>query len=415
MPLPGLGRLSFIGNSSGPKRAEQAHTRVIVRHWPFWASTPGFRDHPGRIMVPASPGSASGAHLRGSHLGSDVGEQNLVPVRVIALSKTIPIDAPGSGGLSRARRDEITRVAARGVHGLQNGFHRRPARQVQAGVIYGRRAGRVALGARTGVVSCHTSWPDACARVGVWFWTDARAADSSAAVPRQSASEVSRSAWPGSPSWSASGAVANPSLSPQVRRCSVIQFLPRHGGPSMDGGPGTREAGRSAWNGTEGSGRKRRPADAQAETLGSAGPGFPKGGLPAFHVEPNGPGWAVALRLGSAERGRMMLTVLLCAASSARRLRFLRGWRGSAGTTARERLRRQRLYFLAGLDRSFRIGNSEWIFGVDRATWESLRVVVPSGHPGLGFGDGCPCADPCSEGSHDPPVSVGEMRTHDPH
>lgn len=180
------------------------------------------------------------------------------------------------------------------------------------------------------------------------------------------------------------------------------------------GAPGGRLK-RSAWNGTEGSGRKRRPADAQAETLGSAGPGFPKGGLPAFHVEPNGPGWAVALRLGSAERGRMMLTVLLCAASSARRLRFLRGWRGSAGTTARERLRRQRLYFLAGLDRSFRIGNSEWIFGVDRATWESLRVVVPSGHPGLGFGDGCPCADPCSEGSHDPPVSVGEMRTHDPH
>ena len=165
MPLPGLGRLSFIGNSSGLEQPQQAHTRVIVRHWPFWASTPGFRDHPGRIMVPASPGSASGAHLRGSHLGSDVGEQNLVPVRVIALSKTIPIDAPGSGGLSRARRDEITRVAARGVHGLQNGFHRRPARQVQAGVIYGRRAGRVALGARTGAVSCHTSWPDACA---VW-------------------------------------------------------------------------------------------------------------------------------------------------------------------------------------------------------------------------------------------------------
>src|SRR6202035_3111700 len=55
MPLPGLGRLSFIGNSSGLEQPQQAHTRVIVRHWPFWASTPGLRDHPGRIMVPASP------------------------------------------------------------------------------------------------------------------------------------------------------------------------------------------------------------------------------------------------------------------------------------------------------------------------------------------------------------------------
>jgi hypothetical protein len=204
MPLPARGRLSFIGNSSGLEQPQQAHMRVIVRRWPFWASTPGLRGQPGERHGACLRGTACGARLCGSHhLGSDVGERNLAPVSGYHLSKTIPIDELGSGGLSRARRDGITRFAARGVHGLQS----------------------------TGAVSCHTPSPDACARVRVWFWADARAADSSAAAPRQSASEVSRSAWPGSPSWSASGAAATPSLSPQGRRCSVIQFFPRHGVP----------------------------------------------------------------------------------------------------------------------------------------------------------------------------------------
>ena len=48
------------------------------------------------------------------------------------------------------------RLAARQVHGFrESGIYRRPARQVRAGVVW-RRAGRVALGARTGAVSCHS-------------------------------------------------------------------------------------------------------------------------------------------------------------------------------------------------------------------------------------------------------------------
>ena len=94
---------------------------------------------------------------------------------------------PRSGCLSRAG------FAARGVHGLhENGIHR-PARQVRAGVIWVRRAGRVALGTRTLERSAATApWPDAWVCAAAWLWADAVAANSTAAAARQSASEMWR-------------------------------------------------------------------------------------------------------------------------------------------------------------------------------------------------------------------------------
>jgi hypothetical protein len=153
------------------------------------------------------------------------------PSRAIALSKTIAIDAPGSGGLSRARRDGIIRFAARGVHGLQS----------------------------TGAVSCHTPWPDACARVGVWFWADARAADSSAAAPRQSATEVSRIGMAGISfvvSLGRGGKSFALSAGPKVLSHAIPSKArwAINGRRSRDqGAPGGRLK-RSAWNGTDGIG-----------------------------------------------------------------------------------------------------------------------------------------------------------------
>ena len=37
--------------------------------------------------------------------------------------------------------------------------------------------------------------------------------------------------------------------------------------------------------------------------------------------------------------------------------------------------------FLLGRDRSLRMRNSEWIYGMDRTTGESLGVARRSGHP----------------------------------
>jgi hypothetical protein len=240
--------------------------KVIVRRWPFWASTPGLRGQPGARHGACLRGTACGARLCGSHhLGSDVGERNLAPVSGYHLSKTIPIDELGPGGLSRARLDRITRFAARGVHGLENGIHRRPARQVQAGLIYGRRAGRVALGARTGAVSCHTPWRDACARVGVLV-LGGRLRGGQLGCSTQSGISFVVSLGRGGKSFALSaGPKVLSHTIPSKARWAI------NGRRSRDQGASGGRLKRSAWNGTEGSGRKRRPADAQAEALGYAG------------------------------------------------------------------------------------------------------------------------------------------------
>jgi hypothetical protein len=98
------------------------------------------------------------------------------------------IGEPGPGGLSRARIDGITRFAARGKRQLPTtrspGSDRRHLGAKRRPPCFARPP--------TGAVSCHIPWPDACAPVAAWLWADARAADSSAAAARQSASEVSR-------------------------------------------------------------------------------------------------------------------------------------------------------------------------------------------------------------------------------
>ena len=159
--------------------------------------------------MPASRAPLAGARLHGSQESR---------ARLTALSKTIPsmnpldlrrpralpirvrsscfsewMCRPRSGVLSRARTDGITGFAARGVHGLhENGIHR-PARQVRAGVIWVRRAGRVALGTRTLERSAATApWPDAWVCAAAWLWADVVAANSTAAAARQSASEMWR-------------------------------------------------------------------------------------------------------------------------------------------------------------------------------------------------------------------------------
>jgi len=78
----------------------------------------------------------------------------LCPIKALPLGMAATL---GPGGLSCARSDGITRFAARGVPGLKNAIHRRPARWIPAGVIRVRSPGRVALGARTVSVSRHGS------------------------------------------------------------------------------------------------------------------------------------------------------------------------------------------------------------------------------------------------------------------
>jgi len=64
-----------------------------------------------------------------------------------------------------------------------------------------------------------------------------------------------------------SGAAANPAHSPHARRSSVIEFLPRHRGPSIVDGarPGCfgRPSEGSTWNRADRSGPERPPMDAQ--------------------------------------------------------------------------------------------------------------------------------------------------------
>jgi hypothetical protein len=109
---------------------------------------------------------------------------------------------PSPGGLSRARTDGITGFAARGFNALENGIHRRPAREVRAGVIGVRRAGRVALGARTGTVNCQSPWPHLraggrLASGGRRSRRTARPQQPDRALPKSGAT-----AWPQAPPWS---------------------------------------------------------------------------------------------------------------------------------------------------------------------------------------------------------------------
>jgi len=123
----------------------------------------------------------------------DLRRPRALPIRVRSSCFWEWMCRPRSGRLSRARTDGVTGFVARGVHGLhENGIHR-PARQVRAGVIWVRRAGRVALGTRTLERSAATApWPDAWVCAAAWLWADVVAANSTAAAARQSASEMWR-------------------------------------------------------------------------------------------------------------------------------------------------------------------------------------------------------------------------------
>ena len=168
--------------------------------------------------------------------------------------------------------------------------------------------------------------------------------------------------------------------------------------PSRVGGPGTRLPRRpaQALRVERGGGMGDQAAatvDAQAEALGYGARDFRKGVCPRSTWNPKGlVGGRHQVGVGGetthdAHRGGRR-----CIQRAA--LEFPPGlarvcWDHGSGKTSP-----LRTIFLLGLDRSFRIGNSEWSYGVDRATWESLRAVVPSGHPGpwlRGQGDGA-CA-----------------------
>ena len=121
--------------------------------------------------------------------------------------------------------------------------------------------------------------PDACASVAARLRPDPLAANRT--QPNRARPKCGPSARPGSPSWSASVAAADPAYSRQVRSSSVIESLPRHRGPSIVGGPTTRpprETGSMVPRGIEWT--DGVPFDAQPEALGYAGQGFPNGVCP---------------------------------------------------------------------------------------------------------------------------------------
>src|SRR6266446_5337864 len=81
MLLPDRGRLSFIRNSSGLKQLEQDHLRVISASLALLGIQARALRSAGTHHGACLPGTACVARLRGSdHLGSDMGERNLVPV-----------------------------------------------------------------------------------------------------------------------------------------------------------------------------------------------------------------------------------------------------------------------------------------------------------------------------------------------
>jgi len=162
---------------------------------------------------------------------------DLCPIKALPMGMAATL---GPSGLSCARSDGITGFAARGVPGLENAIHRRPARWIPAGVIRVRSRGRVALGARTGSVSRHGSLAGRLRVRGRQASGGCARGEQDTAATNRAPPKCGPSAWRGSPSWSASGAAADPAYSPQVRSSSVIESLPRHRGPSTVGGPATR-------------------------------------------------------------------------------------------------------------------------------------------------------------------------------
>jgi hypothetical protein len=375
MLLPARGRLSFMGDSSGLKQAEQDHLRVIVRRWLFWASRPGLRGQPGRITVPAYPAvlavlaSAAattwvptwGAESR-ARLGSPRGQRRspsmnpfdlprsrasgLCPIKALPLGIAATL---GPGGLSSARSDGITGFAGRGVPGLENAIHRRPARRIPAGVVWGRSPGGVALGARTGAVSRHSSLAGRLrARGRQASGGCARGEQDTAA--KQSASEMWRIGMPG---------------------ISFVVSLGRGGRPGvLSAGPkllSHRIPSKAPWAVSA-----RRSRDQAASGDGVKG-STSNGVCAAFHVEPNEPTWAAALRPGSAERGPMALTASGLRGIQRAELEIPLGLARVCGATGSGETPPLKVMFLPGRGRSFLMRDSEHLIQPGRV---HLRVIA---------------------------------------
>jgi hypothetical protein len=193
----------------------------------------------------------------------------LCPIKALPLG----IDATlGPGDLSCARSDGITGFAARGVPGLESAIHRRPARRIPAGVVWGRSPGGVALGARTGAVSRHSSLAGRLRARGRQAAGGCARGELDTA-DKQSASEMWRTGMAGISFVVSLGRGGRP------RVLSAGQKLLSHRIPS-----------KAPWA-VDG----RRSCDQAAS--GDRVKGSTSNGVCAeFHVEPNGSRWAVALR-----------------------------------------------------------------------------------------------------------------------
>jgi len=193
--------------------------------------------------------------------------------------------ATGPGGLSRARSDGITGFAARGVPGLESAIPRRPARRIPAGAGWGRSPGGVPRPLALDRSAATAPWPDAYAPVAARLRTDALAANRTQ-QPNRAPPKM----------WSIG-----------MAGISFVVSLGRGGRPRvLSTGPkllSHRIPSKAPWavNG-------RRSCD-QAASEDRVKGSTSNGVCAAFHVEPNGSTWVVALGSGSAERGPMVLTV----------------------------------------------------------------------------------------------------------
>jgi len=181
------------------------------------------------------------------------------------------------------RTDGVTAFAARGFHGLENGIHRRPAREVRAGVISVPRAGRVALGARTGAVSCDSP---VAGRLPLWPLGFGRTPSRRTARPQQPDRTLPKSgatAWPRAPPWSG----ARRQILRALRRPEGLSH-----GDSFQGAVGVQwstvcdqasSGGRvkgSTWNRADGPSPEQPPAGLSPRPLGTQARGFQTGPAP---------------------------------------------------------------------------------------------------------------------------------------